>query len=52
MKLYEVPRNTWITIEGERFFFEKIDGMYSICINENQEIVHIAAFSDVEIEKK
>ena len=45
MKLYEVPRNTWIKVMGDvkvppaapeiepdnKLFFRRIDGMYSVC---------------------
>lgn len=62
MKLYDVPRKTWVKIvgetkvppagiiadKGERIFFDHIDGMYSYCTDEAGEIVHLAAWTEVE----
>lgn len=50
MKLYELPRNTWFTIEGERYLFKKLDGAYSICLTEDGQIVRVGASDDVEPE--
>jgi hypothetical protein len=47
MKLYEVPRNSWIKFEGELYLFHKIDGMYSVCYCQGQ-VVHLAAWREVE----
>ena len=47
MKLYEVPRNSWIRFEGELYLFHKIDGMYSVCYCQGY-IVHISANAEVE----
>ena len=49
MKLYNVPRNTWILLDGVRLFFHRLDGMYSVCFKEGH-LIHIAANADVEIE--
>lgn len=54
MKLYELERNSWFTINGDPeqkiFLFCRIDGMYSVCIgHETNDIVHIAAFTDVTV---
>jgi hypothetical protein len=63
MKLYEVPRRTWVrpvtdpTIPpgapdvkaNEPVFFHHCDGMYSFCHNEQDDIVHLAAWTEVEI---
>lgn len=55
MKLYEVPRKSWIKVipEGPILFFDHIDGMYSYCLdkyeNKTGRVVHIAAWTEVEI---
>ena len=64
MKLYEVPRYSIIKIikqdveippeatevsKGETLKFYHIDGMYSFCKNFKDEIVHIAAWTEVEV---
>ena len=64
MKLYEVPRNTWVRVrndahippahrefeDGERIFFDHLDGMYSFCHDEHGNIVHLYASSEVEVD--
>ena len=64
MKLYEVPRNTSIRILEEtlvpidspkppnELFFHHVDGMYSLCSDSEGKIVHIAAWTEVEIIEK
>jgi hypothetical protein len=66
MKLYQVPRNTWvapvdtpktppgapIVVQGERVLFKRCDGMYSYCINEKGFTVHLPAWEDVSIEEE
>ena len=63
MKLYNVPRNSRIKVlvedkvpprapqitEGEELNFRNIDGMYSYCTRDNGEVVHLVAWTDVEI---
>ena len=51
MNLYSVPRNSWILTKetGEQFFFHHVDGMYSLCENHNKDVVHLPAWTDVEI---
>lgn len=56
MKLYDVPRNTWVkSIEPDNtdvFKFHHIDGMYSFCNDKEGNICHYAAWMEVEpIEK-
>lgn len=52
MKLYELPRNSYFTVNDdetkEMFFFEHIDGMYSLCRDMKQNIIHFAAWTEVE----
>ena len=64
MKLYEVPRNTYVRIVdpdvgipvgafglnvGEVIKFGHIDGMYSYCTNLDGHTVHAKAWTEVEI---
>jgi hypothetical protein len=50
MKLYNVPRNTKIMLsDGVVLLFHHIDGMYSVCTDENGDIYHISASEEVEI---
>ena len=63
MKLYEVPRRTWVrpvqkvhsppaapgVALGEEIFFDHIDGMYSYCKNKEGQVVHMAAWTEVEV---
>lgn len=63
MKLYNVPRNSKIRVVGdikvppsaqnieeqEVLNFSHVDGMYSYCTNSDNEVVHLAAWAEVEI---
>jgi hypothetical protein len=49
MKLYEVPKNTVVIFLGEKLFFDHLDGMYSFCLDEKGNVVHLSAYTDVEI---
>lgn len=57
IKLYEVPDNSRIRIEGlevngvltEELNFHHIDGMFSYCVTDNNEVVHLSAFAECEI---
>lgn len=57
MKLYEVPKQSKIKLidSDDIFYFDHIfvhiDGMYSFCLDKNKQIVHLAAWSEVEIVK-
>ena len=62
-KLYDVPQNSRIKVvvkdkvppgapqinEGEELNFRSIDGMYSYCTRDNGDVVHLAAWTEVEI---
>lgn len=63
-KLYDVPRNSRIKIladndrhppahrdfvVGEELFFHHTDGMYSFCMDKDNNVVHLAAYSEVEV---
>lgn len=52
MKLHNVPRNTYIRFQGVRYFFSHIDGMYSYCIDEQANIIHLVAWAEVEIDNR
>ncbi len=64
MKLYDVPEHSKIKIidekinnppaslmqkSGDLLDFQHIDGMYSLCYDKEQNPVHIAAWTEVEI---
>jgi hypothetical protein len=51
MKLYNVPRNTRVKLveTGDEFLFHRVDGMYSYCTDEVGNVIHLAAFTEVEI---
>jgi len=63
MKLYDVPQNSKIRViddikipiaspqivKNEILNFSHIDGMYSFCTNLKGDIVHLAAWAEVEI---
>lgn len=63
MKLYDVPNKTNIRIiedpncppdtlpveKDEIIFFDHIDGMYSYCTNQEGDVVHLAAWTEVEV---
>lgn len=66
MKLYDVPRRSWVRVKesnpnhppgsklirkNEELFFDHIDGMYSYCKDINGELVHIGAWTEVEVIK-
>jgi hypothetical protein len=63
MKLYDVPRNSRIKVvsdvkvppgapliyPGDELNFRSIDGMYSYCTTDDGQVVHIAAWTEVEV---
>jgi hypothetical protein len=50
MKLYEVPRKTWVeTTTGHKFFLDHVDGMYSFCREIGGAISHYSASMDVKV---
>lgn len=65
MELYKVSRDTRIKVKGsvktplgspeikvgDELNFRSIDGMYSYCTTDKGQIVHLAAWADVEILK-
>ena len=63
MKLFNVPRNTWVRIladpkappsapelnVGQPIKLHNIDGMYSYCTDTDGNVVHLVAWAEVEI---
>lgn len=54
MKLYDVQRNTDIILRDDeghelKLKFHHIDGAYSYCTDSHGNVVHIAAWADVEV---
>lgn len=63
MKLYDVPRNSIIRVKedyegppgapsilaGDVLKFSHIDGMYSLCMTQTGQIVHLEAWAEVEV---
>jgi len=52
MKLYDVPRNSMIVLSnGLELKFHHIDGMYSLCTNEEGNVYHIGASEEVTVKE-
>lgn len=62
MKLYEVPNNTRVKVlhpeapppggiepEEKEYDFRHVDGMYSLCYDDDGNAVHLKAWTEVEI---
>jgi len=53
MKLYDVPPNSTIRIDEHWILeFHHIDGMYSYCKDKDGNVVHLAAWTEVEVIKE
>jgi len=52
VKLYEVKPKQWVKVGGERIYFDHLDGMYSYCLDEGGNVVHIAAWQEVELDNE
>lgn len=58
MKLYDVPRNSRIRLLGDTLSsdmelnFHHIDGMYSYCTDDDGNVMHLAAWTEIEIVKQ
>lgn len=48
MKLYELLRNTKFKFNGIEYTLERIDGMYSRCFDSEGNLIHLAAYSEIE----
>ncbi len=51
MKLYELPRKTYFTIDDDDskkvFFFDHVDGAYSYCLDIDKNLCHFGASTEV-----
>ena len=47
--LYKVPRGTTILFDEKKYLFHHADGCFSLCFDSNNEVVHLSAWSEVEI---
>lgn len=66
MKLYDCPNKTWVKVlkatepppgglsvqEGEVVRFHHTDGMYSYCVNSRGQVVHLKAWTEVEVQNE
>ena len=62
-KLYDIPQQTWVRVrneaatppvhrefeDGEKIFFDHLDGMYSFCTDAKGNVVHLYAGAEVDI---
>ena len=48
MKLYKLKPNTYFKLEGNSYLFRHIDGMYSYCLDKDNNVHHFAAWTEVE----
>ena len=67
MKLYDCPKHTWVTVcpteglhgppeglnpeVGDSYYFSHLDGMYSYCKDSKGHVVHLPAWTEVELVK-
>jgi hypothetical protein len=52
MKLYNVPRNTRVQLDsGLELNFHHTDGMYSYCEDDEGNVYHLAAWTEVTIQE-
>jgi len=50
VKLYDVPRDSRIQLsDGTELNFKRIDGMYSLCLTDDNEPVHLVAWTEVAV---
>ena len=40
-KLHEVPRKTVVDFNGRKVYFDHVDGMYSVCYEEDGTLLHL-----------
>jgi len=48
--LYKARRKSYVEVpsmDDEVLFFDHIDGMYSYCLNMNNEVIHLQAWGEV-----
>lgn len=46
--LYQIPRRSTLIVDGEKLDFITIDGLYSHCINKNNEVIHLSVMTQYE----
>lgn len=49
MKLYDVPRSTYIKAFNTYFLFTGVDGMYSKCWDKDNNLIYLSPLEDVEV---
>lgn len=47
-KLYELAKKSKFKLDGVEYTLERIDGMYSRCLDTKGKLYHFAAFTEVE----
>jgi hypothetical protein len=53
VKLYDVPKNSTIVLkDGLELNFHHLDGMYSVCTDDEGNVYHIGASEEVEVKLK
>ena len=50
LPLYQLPRDTYFELDGERYLFRTLDGMYSLIEDFYGEIHHFSAWLTVNAE--
>lgn len=45
--LYSVRNKSFVQVEDEIYFFDHLDGMYSFCLDMNNNVVHLQAWCEV-----
>lgn len=46
-KLYQLKPDTFFKLDGKSYLLRNIDGMYSFCLDKDNNIHHIAAWTEV-----
>lgn len=51
MKLYKVPRNSYIVLNNRTYFFKHLDGLRlsALCLDKNNNPIHIPAYAEVTL---
>lgn len=47
-KLYKLKPDTFFKLEGVSYLFRHVDGMYTFCLDTDNNIHNIAAWTEVE----
>ena len=51
-KLYNLPRCSYFEFDNVPYYLDHIDGMYSVCTDEDGNVYHIGASEEVEVKSK